>query len=204
MPVHYAKHCWMFVEKIDPCVQRKRSAFRWRRIPPSIRSSADDEWDVMIKSSRFRLYSCIAQDQLQYFVFDYLKDWRNIDVINEKNLAGQFQDFIQRNLFPIETLVLPERKILGPGKYNRAALLSVGVPPSNTTLNDTLGIFCANQSSIGKSFFFSRLFLSEIESFSRFLCSWNVHWLSSSQGSRSVLQIDTRVLSELYLCWCGG
>ncbi len=115
---------------------------------------------------------CLSNDELQYFVFDYLKDSKNFDVINDKNFPKQFEDFIRKNLFPIENIVLSERKILGPGKYNRAELLSVGVRSSNATLNDALEIFCTNQSLISK---IEKVFFScssfEIKYFSRFICT---------------------------------
>ena len=98
----------------------------------------------------FRLFTCISRDELQYFVFDYLNEWKNVDVINNGNLQEQMKDFLEGNFFPIENLVLPERKILGPIKYNRAQLLSIASPSVNSTFNDTLQTFCFNQSSIRK------------------------------------------------------
>ncbi len=119
----------------------------------------------------FSFYSCISKDQLQYFVFDYLKDSRNIDVINDQSFPAHLEKFIKNNLFPVENIVLSERKILGPEKYSRAGLLSVGVSSSNATLNDALENFCINQSSIRKIYFFSSEFSFNLKSFSRFICS---------------------------------
>ncbi len=114
----------------------------------------------------FSFYSCISKEQFQYFVFDYLKDSKTIDVINDKNFPIQLKDFITNNLFPIDNIVLSERKILGPGRYNRAELLSVGISSSNATLNDALEIFCINQSSICKAFLrIAFLLLSELTIF---------------------------------------
>jgi hypothetical protein len=119
---------------------------------------------------------CLSNDELQYFVFDYLKDSKNFDVINDKNFPKQFEDFIRKNLFPIENIVLSERKILGPGKYNRAELLSVGVQSSSATLSDALEIFCINQSLISKieKVFFLVLHLKSnilVDLFAREICS---------------------------------
>jgi hypothetical protein len=98
----------------------------------------------------------IPKDELIYFVFDYLNDYKNIDVINDQYLMKKIEDFIKNNLFPIENLVLSDRKILGPRKYNRAEFLSIGISSSNITLNNALEMFCTNQSLINTSDLFAR------------------------------------------------
>jgi hypothetical protein len=101
----------------------------------------------------FRFFTCIPRDELRYLVFDYLNDYKNIDVVNDENLPTKIQEFIKKNLLEIENIVLPERKILGPYKYNRAELILIGVKISNeniTTSNNAWETFCTNQSLISK------------------------------------------------------
>jgi len=101
----------------------------------------------------FRFFTCIPRDELRYLVFDYLNDYKNIDVLNDENLPRKIEDFIKKNLLEIENIVLTERKILGPYKYDRAELISIGVQISNdniTTLNNAWETFCTNQSLISK------------------------------------------------------
>jgi hypothetical protein len=95
-------------------------------------------------------FTCIPRDELQYLVFDYLNDYKSIEVMN---LPKKLRDFITKNLLPIENIVLPERRKLGPYKYDRAELVSIGVHTSDentTTLNNALEIFCINHSLISK------------------------------------------------------
>lgn len=113
-------------------------------------SKREREIDCNYLRFLFSLYACVATDELQYFVFDYLNQWRNIDVVNDENLPEQIRDFMERNFFSTGNLLLPERRILGPIKYNRAELVSVAFSSPNATSNDTLQTFCFNQSSIGK------------------------------------------------------
>jgi len=110
----------------------------------------------------FSYFQCLSKDKLEYFVFDYLNDNKQMDVINDKNLIKKIENFIKNNLTLIDNLIIPERKILGPYLYNRAELISIGVLLSNentSTLNDALEIFCTNESLIRKTtnvFFFLR------------------------------------------------
>ena len=99
-------------------------------------------------------FTCIPRDELQYLVFDYLNDYKNIQVVNDENLPKKIKDFIKKNLLSIENIILPERRKLGPYKYDRAELVSIAVQTSNEntiTLNSSLEIFCENQSLISKT-----------------------------------------------------
>ncbi|CAF1122720.1 unnamed protein product [Rotaria sordida] len=106
---------------------------------------------IPIYNNLTNFFACISRDELQYFVFDYLNDYKNIDIVDDENFPKKFQDFINNTLLLTENIILPETKILGPHKYNRAQLISVAVQMSNesfTTLNNALEIFCINQSLI--------------------------------------------------------
>ena len=108
----------------------------------------------------FSFFACIPKDELQYLVFDYLIDYKNMDVINDENLVEKIENFINNNILTIENLILPERKILGPYEYDRAELLSIGVLLSNgnsSALNNAFEIYCINQSFV--------------DSFAREICS---------------------------------
>ncbi|CAF4407798.1 unnamed protein product, partial [Rotaria sp. Silwood2] len=110
---------------------------------------------IPIYNNLTNFFTCISRDELQYFVFDYLNDDKNTDVVNNENFPIKFQDFINNSLLLTENIVLPDTRILGPEKYNRAQLISVAVQMSNenyTTLNNALEIFCINQSLIMDSF----------------------------------------------------
>ncbi len=87
----------------------------------------------------FSFFPCISKDEFQYLVFDYLNDYKNIDVINDENLPKNIEDFIKNNLLSIGTFVLSDRKILGLEKYNRAELISVEVQYFKSMQN-----FCPN------------------------------------------------------------
>ncbi|CAF0726212.1 unnamed protein product [Adineta steineri] len=105
---------------------------------------------IPINNNLTNFFTCISRDELQYLVFDYLNDYKKIDIINDKDLPKKLEDFIKNNLFDIENIIVPERKILGPYAYNRAELISIGVQSTNdnsTTLNESLNLFCTNQSS---------------------------------------------------------
>lgn len=71
-------------------------------------------------------------------------------MVNDENLPTKFKNFIQKNLFDVDNLVLPDRQILGPENYRRAALVSVLVSTPNNTFNESLANFCQNQSAIRK------------------------------------------------------
>jgi hypothetical protein len=85
----------------------------------------------------FSFFPCISKDEFQYFVFDYLNDYKNLDVINDENLPKNIEDFIKNNFLSIGTIVLSDRKILGSEKYNRAELISVEVQLSTITPVDS-------------------------------------------------------------------
>ena len=102
----------------------------------------------------FRFYRCWPRDELQYLVFDYLNHEKTLDVVDDENLAQKIEQFIKFYLFDVETIVVPERQILGPYKYTRAELISIAVQlpnDGNDTLADALRSFCTNQSSTSKS-----------------------------------------------------
>jgi len=125
-----------------------------------------------------RIYTCISNDRIQYFVFDYLKTDEQIDIVNDENLPTKFQDFIQNNLFDVDNLILPNRQVLGPEHYRRAALVSVMVSPSNNTFNESLAKFCENQSITCKTKRNQNSFLFYFDS--RFIFSTNLFELSAN------------------------
>jgi hypothetical protein len=97
---------------------------------------------------------CLSDDGAQYLVFDYLNDYKTIQVVEDFDLPKKILNFIQTNLFPIESIVVTDRRKLGPYKYDRAELLKVAVPPSTdnrTSFNKALQLFCSNQSINSKS-----------------------------------------------------
>ncbi|CAF1281839.1 unnamed protein product [Rotaria sp. Silwood1] len=110
---------------------------------------------IPIYNNLTNFFTCISKDKRQYFVFDYLNDYKNIDAVYDENFPRNLQDFINNSLLLIENIVLSETRILGPYKYNRAQLMSVAVEISNdnfTTLNHAFEMFCIKQSLITDSF----------------------------------------------------
>lgn len=97
---------------------------------------------------------CVSRDNVQYLVFDYLNDYKDIQVVDDEDLPNKIFDFINDNLFPIYKLVVVDRQKLGPYKYDRAELLGLIIPANigkENILNDALMKFCNNQSTISKS-----------------------------------------------------
>jgi hypothetical protein len=105
---------------------------------------------VSISSSHFE---CISNDKVQYLLFDYLADYKDIQVADDTSLPDKLVNFIRTNLFPVDNIVLVDRQKLGPNKYDRAEILSVAIPTANgnaTTLNNALKAYCQNQSVVSK------------------------------------------------------
>ena len=95
-------------------------------------------------------FACVSRDDLQYLVFDYLNDYKDIQVVLDESLPKKLTNFLRTVPFPMENFVLVDRRKLGPYKYDRAELLSVAIPPANdnlTTLTDAIELFCLNQSA---------------------------------------------------------
>ncbi|CAF4767763.1 unnamed protein product [Rotaria socialis] len=100
-------------------------------------------------------FKCIPRDELQYFVFDYLNNYKNIDIVNNENFPENVENFLKDNLPFNETTVLSEIIMLGPQKYSRAQLISAAIrmsDDSSTTFSDALEIFCNNISLAINSF----------------------------------------------------
>lgn len=114
----------------------------------------------------FSYFTCLSKDNLEYLVFDYLNDYKTIDIINDENLNIKLENFIQNYLFSIENLILYDKKIVGPEKYNRAELISIAIlsssSSSNSTLNDALQLFCQNQTLFSKNNISIDLFIRDI------------------------------------------
>ncbi|CAM4782539.1 unnamed protein product [Rotaria magnacalcarata] len=110
---------------------------------------------IPIRSNLTNSFKCIPRDELQYFVFDYLNNYKNIDIVDNENFPENVENFLKGNLPFNETIVSSEIIILGPQKYGRAQLMSAAVrmpDDSSTTFSDALEIFCNNISLIMNSF----------------------------------------------------
>lgn len=98
-------------------------------------------------------FACVSEDDLQYFIFDYLNDYKDIQVVLDESLTKKFTNFLLTVPFPMKNFVLVDRRKLGPYKYDRAELLSVAIPPANenlTTLTNAIEVFCLNQSAASR------------------------------------------------------
>ena len=96
------------------------------------------------------VFACVSRDDLQYLVFDYLNDYKDMQVVLDENLPQKLADFLRNLPVPVKNFVLVDRRKLGPYKYDRAELLSLAIPPANgnlSTLANALDGFCVNQSA---------------------------------------------------------